>query len=286
MTPAYDADGPNNRSMRRFPFRVIASFLGIAVLTTSASAQTCASYVGQQITPVGIGAALAAVARIPQKKDEFESTAQFSARTSAATATVSRLFVVSTPLDPQFIKYDADAQQFDIASFAIRNLNTDWDAVFGYDRPLAGAVSYGPDNLDVVVQKSEAVVGRYRGGNAYGASTTIVQIKRTVKAIFDREAKDRESLFFDRQQRDPADNIIAHISVASAKASLLRNSMRAALVVAPKAPWFASGVKQWGDPTIDDPREIREEISALIADIQCALITDGNGTVLVAVTTR
>ena len=59
-----------------------------------------------------------------------------------------------------------------------------------------------------------------------------------------------------------------------------------AFVVVPKPPYIVKASFQQGKPTIRNPREIRVDATVLIADIQCALLMNGNDTVVAAFETR
>ncbi len=252
----------------------------VQIEADAANAQTCDGFVGQSISPVSFDSVISSVSRLPREKDEFETTAQFEARVTAALGGILSTYIISAQFNAKYAVYDADRQMFTIKSYAIHGVNTSWGAVFGYGSTLYNKVNYSmfDDNVDLVLSSKETVVDRYKGSNAFRASATISKIDRNVRAIFDRKAKSGENLFFT--------TTIAEIAANLTNARALKDSFGAAVVVKPKAPWFARGTKNWGSPTINSPRDIDENVTALIADIQCALIIDGTNTVLAAVTTR
>ena len=260
-----------------------------SLVSASANAQTCESYAGQIIAPVNIEAVIAATSKLPSQKDEFETTEQFNARLVSALGTVNGNYVVATKFDPKYAVYDADTQRFKIESYAMDNINASWDGVFGYGTPHYGKVEHSSvtGSIDIVVSNSEATIGTYRGTNAFGASTTITKVRRVVKAIFDRQAQYGETLFAPAPKRgEKTSTTIAELEADATTARTLKSAFKAAVVIVPKSPWYGAGKKDWGEPTLDAPRDIDETVIGVIADIQCALITDGSNKVLAAMPTR
>lgn len=257
--------------------------------SASANAQTCESYAGQIIAPVSIETVIAATSKLPSQKDEFETTEQFNARLVSALGTVNGNYIVATKFDPKYAVYDADTQRFKIESYALDNINASWDGVFGYGTPHYGKVKHSSvmGGIDIVVSYSEATAGTYRGTNAFGASTTITKVRRVVKAIYDREAQYGETLFAPAPKRGETSNTtIAELQADAMTAKTLKNSFKSAVVIVPKSPWYGQGKKDWGEPTLDNPQDVDETVIGVIADIQCALITDGSNKVLAAIPTR
>lgn len=250
--------------------------------------QTCATYEGQSVSLVSVDTLILAVSNLPNERDEFETSEQFRARVQTSLEGVRKTYVVQTMFDAEQAVYDADRQHFSIKSYALDNMNASWEAVFGYGRPLFERVKFSPlRNLDIVVSSSERVTGTYEASNAFGASATISEISRVTVGIFDREAVYGESLFFrDREEERAVDQVIGTIPAEPEIARDLKGAMRGAVVIAPKAPWYGVGHKRWGRPTISKPRDIKETVSAVIADIQCALVLDGSNRVLLSVQTR
>lgn len=67
----------------------------------------------------------------------------------------------------------------------------------------------------------------------------------------------------------------------------LKPTLQLAFVVAPKAPYYLSALYDYpSTPTIRNPREVKNEVSALIADIQCGLVLDPTNIVLGGFETR
>lgn len=263
---------------------ILASFVN-----ASTNAQTCETYVGQIIAPLSIETVIAATSKLPSQKDEFETTEQFNTRVINALGTVSGSYIITTKFNPEYAVYDADTQRFKIEYYALDNINASWEAVFGYGDPLYGKVKYSQvsGGIDIVVSYVEDLTGTYRGTNAFGASTTITKIRRTVKGIYDREAQYGETLFAPAPKYGEKTNTtIVELHADAMTARTLKSAFKAAVVIVPKSPWYGDEKKNWGKPTLQAPRDIDETVIAVIADIQCALITDSSNKVLAATPTR
>lgn len=247
----------------------------------------CDSYLGQRITPVSIDTVIATLSRLPSQRGEFETTSQFDARVADALDNVAGSYIVRATFNAKHATYDADGQRFRVESFAIGHGQPYWHTVFGYGHPLHGQVEYDSyENIGISVSDSETVIGTYRASNAFGVATRVTEIRRNDKAIFERKAAFGEDLYSPPGSDTYRTKIIAEIPADPAIAPNLKNTMKAALVIAPKSPWVAAGRGHLAPPTIDNPQSVEQVVSAVIADIQCALITDGKNKVIAAVTTR
>jgi hypothetical protein len=251
-----------------------------------ASTQACDSYLGQTIAPVSFDQVRAALSRLPTQRNEFETTAQFDARVANALGNTAGSYIVRANFAQKYATYDADQQRFRVESYAIGDGQPYWDTVFGYGHPLYGHVDYGLYNIGISVSGSDTVAGTYRGSNAFGVTARVTETRRNAKAIFDRKAAFGEDLYSPPTYDLDRTHIIAEISADPATAPNLKKTMKAALVIAPKSPWVAAGRGYINTPTIGNPRTVEQVVSAVIADIQCALITDGTNKVIAAVTTR
>ena len=160
-------------------------------------AGACRAHVGQTIAPQTFEAVQSLLRQIPNEKGEFETTAAFEQRVSKARGALPKSIFVSAPLDTKHVVYNADKARFDVASYAIQNLNSDYSSVFGYGAKLAGKVPFNPANENVAVTLSSAEVmrGSYAATNAFGVRATVVKIDRNEDAIFDRSGSLSDKLF-------------------------------------------------------------------------------------------
>jgi hypothetical protein len=267
------------KNMRAFTAALIAFGLPAA-----AHAQECAAYVGQKISPQTFDSIAASLAKVPGKKGEFETTAEFEAKVQAATAGLKSPLVVTVPVDSKYVKYDADTGTFSIISYALKNSNAFLDKFFS-KQGMPGFAHF-MYNHHVVVSSTDKVTGTYSASNSFGASADIAEIARTTKVIFDRNANGHEDQFFpdipDRPKEDP---ILFTIKADTKAAPAMKAGFKGAVVIAPKAPFFVKGSAGANTPTISNPREITETMQVVVADIQCALLTDAAGIVLGAART-
>ncbi|MGF6229468.1 hypothetical protein QFZ27_003423 [Inquilinus ginsengisoli] len=264
----------------------IASSASSPPTPVAASTQACDSYLGQMITPVSFDRVRAALSRLPTQRNEFETTPQFDARVANALGNTDGTYIVQAAFNPKYATYDADRQQFAVQTYAIGHGQPYWDTVFGYGHPLYGQVEYGSyENIGLSVSSSETA-GTYVGSNAFGVTARVTETTRNEKAIFDRKAAYGEDLYSPPGSDVYSTRIIAEIPADPATAPRLKNTMKAAVVIAPRSPWVAAGRGHINTPTINNPQTVEQVVSAVIADIQCALITDGTNKVIAAVTTR
>jgi hypothetical protein len=251
-----------------------------------ASTQACDSYLGQIITPVSFDRVRAALSRLPTQRNEFETTPQFDARVANALGNTDGTYIVQAGFNPKYATYDADRQHFAVQTYAIGNGQPYWTAAFRYDHPLYGQLDFDSYyNIGISVSSSETV-GTYVGSNAFGVTARVTETRSNEKAIFDRKAAYGEDLYSPPGSDLYSTRIIAEIPADPAIAPSLKKTMKAAVVIAPRSPWVAAGRGHINAPTINNPRTVEQVVSAVIADIQCALITDGSNKVIAAVTTR
>lgn len=257
----------------------------VALSAEPVQPQACQAYVGQQATTQTYDAVAAMMAKVPAFKGEYETTEAFNARQAAAMTGWPQTFIIGYQPNREFLKYDADRGSMEVAAYFFRNRNTSYHDVFGaWGSPFDGKVKFGYfDNIDVVVGETERSKGTYRGSNAFGAGTTVTQIQRSTKAIWEREAAPREQAFPDQQEGVGA--ALGSIPMSVQQAQTLKAGATAALVIAPRWPYFAQGTRVW-NATFRDPRQIDNDISVIAADIQCALLLDPAKKVIAAYAVR
>lgn len=271
--------------MRLIARRAAPAIVAVVLAGQAQAQDVCPAYVGQTVAPVSIDTVIAAVSKVPGVKGEFETTTQFEARQAAATGGAMGRIVVAKAPDRKYFEYDADVGKLRVKSYAFDNINVDYDDVFGYGTKLYEKVKYShlSYNLDVVMCEIEVSTGSYIGSNAFGAKARVIKKTRTTKVIFDQDASSFDESLFPSADKNA---VIGELALSPAEARRLKATMRVAFAITPKAPYFASGVKDWGNARIDNPEEVRQPISVVIADIQCGLLLDVAGKVLAAYPTR
>lgn len=258
---------------------------GVMMMPQSALAQTCATYVGQMVAPLDIDDIMTPFGAIGPKS-EFETTDQYNARKGAAVTKLgATLIVKKAPEDRKHLVYDADTQRLNIVSYAFRNLGFNSDALFGPGAPYRGVMDAGYINIDVVIEEDEKVTGTYEASNSYGAKTVVSKVFRRTRGIFEAKAVYGKDALFPAAQGDA--NIAGSIAMSPQDAMRLKPTLQFAFVIAPKVPYYLSALYDYpSTPTIRNPREVKNEVSALIADIQCGLVLDPVNNVLGAFETR
>lgn len=267
--------------------KLLATAILISIFTTgNAAAQNCVNLPEGRISPVTFDQAIASLSNTGAAiiKDEFETTAQFEARQAAAAAVPSAL-VVSLTIDAEYVTYNADAGVFAIQPYAITNGGTDWSDLF-YGSPHYDLYrnSYSGD-LALVVSRTDEANGTYTGQNAYGASWEITRINRTLSAIFEGKVPHHGANLWGNSS---ATNIPTwNIPVPVEQAREFKSKLRAALLIAPKAPFFFERTKPSSLPvTIQHPRNITETSRVIFADIQCLIFVDDTDNVLLSIATN
>ncbi|WP_260685056.1 energy transducer TonB [Variovorax sp. KBS0712] len=261
--------------------------LRVGVLTTACALfsqayaqEACSSFDGQIVQPVRANVLWKRLASIPNVKGEYETTEAYEARVANALGDLAGQVIVDVPIDSKFMVYDADANRLDVQSYAFSNGTTKYSGVFGYGTPFDGKIKYGMSgNKDVVYPSEEVRLGSYLGVTALGAKVRVSKIRRTTKAIFEREARWNEGLFANPKAAMSFDNI------TPATARQMKATAKAAIVYSPKAPYFAKGKFPWGEPTLEGPMDIDETIEVAIGTIHCALLLDSTGKVYAAAAT-
>jgi hypothetical protein len=252
------------------------------LLSFDALAQNCAALVGSQVAPITFGAGASLLTGVPSKKGEFETTAQYQTRLQIAVAKLPDSMIVAIPLSQEYVAFNADLGAIQINSYAIKNMNTDWFTVF-YGSNHFGAVEYGSlfDNIDLVLDSNDQVIGTYRGQNSYGATFTVSRVTRVVRAIFDRKSAPRDELMFPGQQSSTYGPAIWTIPMTADQARREKGKLRAAVLIVPKSPFYFENTQPSSTrATMQNPREVAQLSKIIVADIQCVIITDEVGKVL------
>lgn len=265
----------------------VATTVGVlALLLGSASAHAeCAGFIGSIVEPQDIDELFAPFVEVGQK-GEFETTASYQARLrSAIDSLTSPLVIEKVPEGREYLVYDADTATLHVVSYAFDNTGLNSDALFGYGAPYEGAFPHATVNHEVTIEEDEEVTDTYRASNSYGAETEVAQIYRRTRGIFQGPASVRAMSLFPSADERPY--YAGSISLSPETARVVVPSLRLAFVVEPAAPYYLSAIYEYPSrPTVANPREVTNEVSALIGDIQCGLVLTEAGEVLGAFETR
>jgi len=106
--------------------------------------------------------------------------------------------------------------------------------------------------------------------------------------VFEREGQFEEDVWTEAQTPYVEDSppVAFEIKVDLQRAKgLKQGGLRAAIVVSPIAPFYATGVDRFA-PTIRAPYDCTTEVRYLICDVECAAIYDASGELLATRATR
>lgn len=267
---------------------VSAAMLAAAMsVAGGAMAQTCDALPTSQIAPVTFDQAVQSLSSSSAAltKDEFETTAQFEARVAAAGSGAPSTMLISVPVNPEYVTYDADAGAFAIKSYAVANIGADWFTAF-YGSPHYSTIEHASyDNLALVLSSDDRATGAYEGQNAYGATWEITRLNRTINAIFESKPPRYGVNLWGNSSANSSPTWSLPVPVDQARA--MKDKLRAAVLIAPKAPFFFENSQPSAARiTIQNPRDITQISRVIVADIQCMAITDDNNNVLLAVRTN
>jgi len=247
--------------------------------------------------PVPFDSVFADMQKVPRFKDEFETTSQFEERQAAALAKCQRRYLIDVPVDLEYVRYDADKQVLVVATYAMTNTvvsSEELGAVFGYGSELSMAgveVSYTPlssGNVVWSIPREQRDVGTYDGSNVFGATVTITKQEGIARGVFEREGKYEESIW--TETREPyvegSHPVAFAINVDPDRAKAIKQGgLRAAIVVFPTAPFYATGVDRFA-PTIRAPYDRTTEVRYLIGNIEGAAIYNASEELLATRATR
>lgn len=259
-------------------------------LTPMAFAQICDSPLGTSIPFLSAEDAYSDFSEKSLVKDEFETTAQFQERRRQVQQALNGSeLVIEGTYDPEFVAYNADRQLFQVMTLAWDNLAFPVTGALGRQNSI-GAVSGWSRDYAVALSQSDEATGQYEAQNGYGASTTVTKVNRTTIGVFDKSYKPADSLgrLPEEWQRDSyvtrwsdvlrenTNYEAVSFAVAPDEARMLKPDMRVAVVMRPKAPYFAEG-SFTNSPTRSSPIELNWHVAALVGDIQCVVLTDKDG---------
>ena len=249
-----------------------------ALFSTNANAQNqCADYLGQTIAPKTFDEAIMSFANLAPK-GEFETTAQYEDRKKSALAGIlGPLLISKAPEDRKYFQYDADAQKLRIITYAFQNTFFDTPSAFFVAGSKIDASTL--ENIQVVISRVDQPTGSYVAQNGFGASARVISVKRTTAVIFDRKANFGEPLF---PTAKGSPYVVGELTLVPAEAQALKPNLKLAFVVVPREPYLIRGSKPGSVTTIQNPIDVTENFSILIADIQCGLVTDSTNKVLAA----
>jgi hypothetical protein len=183
------------------------------------------------------------------KKNEFETSAEFSKRTSGKVAEVNQLIaktgapslIFGARIPEKNLKYDADRGIMKIGDF------------------LGGGVLQRNSSSDaIIVSYSEVAVGSYEASNAFGARATVSR---------------REASELTVTSRKPADAVFnakpIDVPVPREEARDSKESIGVVFSAKLKSPYFTTGGHHL-EPKIDFLFDYTIKTETIVADVYCA----------------
>lgn len=271
------------------PLKIAILSVPFLCVSSLAQAQDCSQYVGQVVSPLSYAQALAKIPH-PTPKGEFESRANYDARTMGMSSPMSPIIIAKTP-DPIWtaatgdnLIYDADRQVFRVRRYMFGNFNPSFGILWGDTKLLNGDPNY-PRHfgaIGIAISVSRQTTARYNASNAFGGRTTVARMTEIQNAVYDHGTADSGADLFLNEEGE----FVGEVKVPADQARVFKATAFAAFVVAPKMPYFQSARQSARRATFHYPFEIDTELNTIFADIQCGLLLDGRKRVVAAFTTR
>ena len=260
--------------------------IGIPILLAigSTAPTMCQQHIGTIVKPVPIDSVINAASKQNPIKDEYETTAQFERRQQSARSAIQGSYIISVPFQSDGAKYDADSQVLRVYSDAI-------GIGFSPEYPseVYQLIGSSLHNLDIVAERSEILLGKYAAQNAYGAKAVVKRLKRVTKVIFERSGGWYEDFFGEGERGQFGKKVvpIIDIPVTPNRARALKPLLRAAVVISPIEPFYATGKIIHRAPRLGQPNDWEDDtIRVVVANVQCALVIDPSGSVLGSAVTK
>lgn len=270
-------------------FLLVTVGVALTVATDFAHAQTCKSYVGNNIETVTFDAVYALVSKVPAEKDEFETTEIFNKKISAISTDWPEKFFIAYDFSEhgkRELEYNADDQQMTVGNSAFDGY--DKDALLYAGRKFTNLndmslrsyerLDIGFFNLQFIVSSKITPAGQYEASTASGATAVVAESKQSTQIVFERKVEYDENRFIGAESYL---SDVGKVTMSPDVARMFKKSGKVSLLIIPKPPYFASG-KRRHSPTLHTPLDTTERISVIVADVRCAFLVDGKNTVLEA----
>lgn len=265
----------------------LAAAQGYAHLVKLLKEPSCQSYMGQTIETHSFEAVEQLLSKVPEKKDEFETTESFQKKIDVIRADWPENFFISYDFgdtNTSRLNYDADNQHFKIHERTFDGSKRDASLMFYPNSDKHSnmglrsykEIDYGNSQIEFVVASAMKGTDAYVASNSLGASVTVVRVEQITHRVFERKIDWGEETFLGQESYFSQ---IGTLDIPPTEAKKFKQDGKAALLIAPAEPYFATGERKKA-PTISSPLDVTENISIIIADIQCAFLIDESSKVL------
>ena len=213
------------------------------------------------------------------EKGEFETSEQFEIRLAPIREMLDGPMTLPVDLSRDYVVYDADAQEFNVRSWAFPEPQftlTRW-----HDRK---GINLGVlDRVAVTLRERSKTLGSYTATNAFGVAAVVAEVDKTVISAFERASSStlEEDLFgVGRGGRR-----VMGFASPIGEARTVKESLVGGVIFHPKPPFLIKG-EYHHDATIHNKRQLSEYDSVLIGDFECAFVANADGAVLAATQTN
>lgn len=285
-----EVDGPSCK-------RVLAGGVAIPVLSSAvavaakvpatthslpaANLVECQNFVGRRVSPIS-SATLRRKLSTFKGKTEFETKAQYALRIADLMSSISSgpaVFRIQR-VNSQGLRYDAEQHSFVVSkSLFGGTMETHAGMALFSVMDTVGEQASIFQNVAAVLSTSRTVSGSYMARTGIGIPVTVSKVEQTNLLLFEKEG----SMF---PGSDDTEDLTPVLPMTATEAQQFKATYSVALAGAPKEPYLVSGVDGPYLPSAGNPRELRGRTQVIVADIQCALILDGQNKVRAAFPTN
>lgn len=274
--------------MRLIAITCIALSLGCS---SAVAHSACSLKAGDRVQTDQLDQLLAAVAGVALKKDEFETTAQFEQRKAAASL-ASAEFAVDLQTDHEHAVYDADRSAWVFHQYFPSGGTYNFD-----EEALAAAGLSGAGwSHSKMLRSIDVDEGSYVAANAYGREVLVNRVLATrigvIEIAWGQPLPSDYMAQFDTKfempltLRLPMTGLPDGLEVSAVEvpmpveeARLEKGRFRFIVAGELVAPYRIEHTR-YITPKIDNPRDVKVEMTYLVADIHCGIISTHEGKVL------
>lgn len=239
-----------------------------------AKSPMCKGYEGKIVTPTAFSTLVQRLSG-PSPKGEFETTAQYQARLAATSASVpTSPVVVTIPVDRDYLSYNADNSLMLVQAGAFGDGEFSDVVDVQLTANYFGLIPKGiPEGIKVAHSRSERLVRTRTMRSGLGIDVKVSDIDRFSNGFYIASPK-----LFTFAKRD--DSPVMFFKAAPARAQSLKQTVRIALAVVPKAPYVFRAEQPAAVPTLRNPVQYEDKLTAIYVDAKCALVLDAQSRVL------
>ena len=305
----------------KFAYTVIFAMSSVSIFA-AAGESLCSANEGAKIEFSDVAQTFASLQSIDPEKDEFETQSEYENRLSQSASQVGLPsgLVLEAEFYGSNIAYDAELQSLLIGEYQLSESSSLAEVPYsllttarlpdGYKWADEGFISFDKYDVDLAHQTpaNSSEQFQYQAQNAYGAEVTVtftasdnfvVVDSPTIKSItmeqiyeWSDELYETETAvpFWEYNHEQVADpgsvfetrKTYLKVPLDPSSARAMKDGLKFAVVANPKFPYFYKS-EQYVEATYSSPLSGVLRYFALIADIECGLITDENGNLLTVV---